>query len=222
MIDLSNPEQVKAEAERRARLRAEGKPLTGEGGVARHFLKSSPKQEAAAPRPLTPSTGRRVDVTAAEHPSSDGKIAPKIFPEYSKPAEVVIGSPPIAWRRGDVLWLLIPATARPKKNSTMLGIRKSPGYIRFKHAVIGAVKPFAHQLQLPLPSIDYNCAAHFYREREDADTDNLMGGLADALQDAGVLEDDFRLRTWDGTDRFLDVTRPRVELTLTPYLGGHR
>lgn len=218
MIDLSNPEQVLAEAERRARLRAEGKPLTGEGGVARHFLKSPPTQEASA---------TRHPMKVAPHPTPARELAaptPLPAPVLRALAErdVVIGSPAIAWRRGDVLWLLIPATARPKKNSTTLGIKKSPGYIRFKNAVIGAVRPFARQLQLPLPPIDYNCAAHFYREREDADTDNLMGGIADALQDAGVLEDDFRLRTWDGTDRFLDVTRPRVELTLTPYLAGHR
>lgn len=199
MIDLGNPEQVKAEAARRARLRAEGKPLHGEGGVARTAHTPSP---VLRPFPASSPSG-----------NSQGTAA-----------ETSIGNPPVAWRRGDVLWLLIPATARAKKNSTHLGIKKSPGYVRFRNAVVGAVQPFARELRLPLPSIDYNCAAHFYREREDADTDNLISGLADALQDAGVLADDFHLRTWDGTDRFLDVTRPRVELTLTPYAaqaGGH-
>ncbi|ODS99866.1 MAG: hypothetical protein ABS52_19485 [Gemmatimonadetes bacterium SCN 70-22] len=196
MIDLSNPEQVKAEAERRARLRAAGKPLTADGGLAR-LTQTLPVPPLLAPRASAENTERT---------------------DMAPPLDVSIGAPPVAWRRGDTLWLMIPATARPKKNSTRLGIKKSPGYIRFKNAVIGAVRPFARQLRLPLPPIDFNCAAHFYRERDDADTDNLITGLADALQDAGVLEDDFRLRTWNGTDRFLDVTRPRVELTLTPYV----
>lgn len=199
MIDLSNPEQVKAEAERRARLRAEGKPLRSDGGLAR--LAQTP--------PVTRPFAAHASAENTERTGIERSI------------DVSIGAPPVAWRRGDTLWLLIPATARPKKNSTMLGIKKSPGYIRFKNAVIGAVQPFAHQLRLPLPPIDYNCAAHFYRERDDADTDNLITGLADALQDAGVLEDDFSIRTWNGSDRFVDATHPRVEVTLTPYLGRH-
>lgn len=210
MLDLSKPHDVIAEAERRARLRAEGRPLHGDGGIAR--VESAPEapRRRRAPEGGSPSVAQSLPERAAvwNADATDGRVT--------------IGDPPVAWRRGDVLWLLIPATARPKKNSTHLGIGKSPAYTRFKHAVIGAVAPFARELRLPLPPIDYNCAAHFYRERDDADTDNLISGLADALQDAGVIADDYHLRTWDGTDRFLDVARPRVELTLTPYLAGHR
>jgi len=206
-IDLSKPDLVIAEAERRARLRAEGKPLSSDGGVAR----SVP--------PLT----QRDRMALAEGPLRNPFAPVEWIGEESPHLSVHrIGDPPVAWRKGDTLWLTIPATARPKKNNTTLGIRKSPGYIRFRNAVMAAVQPFAAELRLPLPAIDYNCAAHFHRERDDADTDNLISGLADALQDAGVIADDFHLRTWNGTDRFLDVARPRVELTLTPYLPGHR
>jgi len=205
-LDLSKPDLVIAEAERRARLRAEGKPLTGDGGVARK---------------IPPLTHR--DRMALAQPPIRNPFNPDAWIGEDSPhlTTHTIGDPPIAWRRGDTLWLSIPATARPKKNSTTLGIKKSPGYIRFRNAVLAAVPPFARELRLPLPTIDYNCAAHFYRERDDADTDNLITGLADALQDAGVIADDYLLRTWNGTDRFLDVARPRVEVLLTPYLPGH-
>lgn len=203
-IDLSKPDLVIAEAERRARLRAEGKPLHGESGVER--------LARLGQHPMVRDTLRAVLPKGADAANAG---------QTTTWADSAVGNPPVAWRKGDTLWLLIPATARPKKNSTTLGIKKSPGYIRFRNAVMAAVQPFAAELRLPLPAIDYNCAAHFYRERDDADTDNLISGLADALQDAGVLADDFHLRTWNGTDRFLDVARPRVELTLTPYLPGH-
>lgn len=201
-LDLRKVDEVIAEAARRARLRAEGKPFHETGGYASRDLGPKRPAETLVHRDALRAFGEAVAREPAGH--------------------VVIGSPPVAWRRGDVLWLSIPATARPKKNNTTLGIKKSPGYIRFRNAVLAAVQPFAAELRLPLPAIDYNCAAHFHRERDDADTDNLISGLADALQDAGVIADDFHLRTWNGTDRFLDVARPRVELTLTPYLPGHR
>ncbi len=214
MIDVTDVEGMKAEAERRARLRAEGKPLLDGGGVAR------------LGRPVTPPLGaphrasnRAVTRGSDKRPRAAGQNPPEIFPEYSSGPDVKIGAPPIAWRRGDTLWLMIPATARSKKNSTTLGIRKSPGYVRFRNHVCAIVTPFRDSLGLPLPAIDYNCAASFYMERESADTDNLISGLADALQDAGVLADDFHLRTWNGTDRFVDAARPRVEVLLTPYTG---
>lgn len=211
MIDLSNPEQVKAEAERRERLRAAGKPLVDGGGVARL---------ASPVPPLLPATARRgnTEGTPLKHrPPHEwiGEPSPHLRAH-------TVGDPPIAWRKGDQLWLMIPVTARSKKNSTMLGIRKSPAYVRFRNALVSIVTPFVSQLQLPLPDVDYNCAAHFFMEREAADTDNLMSGLADALQDAKVLADDFRIRTWNGSDRFVDAAHPRIEVTLTPYTGGQR
>lgn len=206
MVDLSNPDAVIAEAARRAQRRRAGEPLLDGGGVARDFLQSPKKQEARR----DPGSGRT--------PSQQAKALVML----QKLADVAIGDPPLAWRRGDTLWLSIPATARSKKNSTMLGIKKSPAYTRFRNQVVAVVTPFTGQLRLPLPDLDYNCAALFYMEREVADTDNLISGLADALQDAGVLADDFRIRTWNGTDRFVDAARPRIDVTLTPYLGAHR
>jgi len=53
--------------------------------------------------------------------------------------------------------------------------------------------------------------------RQLTDADNLYGGPQDALQAAGVLEDDVSIQTHNGSDRLYDKANPRVEITLTRY-----
>ena len=89
--------------------------------------------------------------------------------------------------------------------------------MRFREAVKQLVAPHAEALGLPMPDVEYNCEALFYVDNDRADTHGLMQGLADALQDARVITNDRLLRTWNGTDQFLDPRRPRVEVHLLPY-----
>lgn len=60
-----------------------------------------------------------------------------------------------------------------------------------------------------------NCAALFYRERDIGDSHGFYQGLADVLQEAGVVADDRWIKTWDGARLLKDPARPRVELVLT-------
>jgi len=48
------------------------------------------------------------------------------------------------------------------------------------------------------------------------DADNLYAGPGDALQEAGILEDDCSIVSHDGSRRRIDRKKPRVEITLTP------
>lgn len=64
--------------------------------------------------------------------------------------------------------------------------------------------------------IRVNCAALFYQDVDRADSHGLYQGLADVLQEAGVVKDDKLIRRWWGSDLFKDSARPRVELVLTP------
>lgn len=61
-----------------------------------------------------------------------------------------------------------------------------------------------------------NCAALFYRDANRGDTCGFYQGLADLLEEAGVLVDDKFITQWDGARLLKDSTRPRVELVLTP------
>jgi hypothetical protein len=61
-----------------------------------------------------------------------------------------------------------------------------------------------------------NCAAVFYRARDVGDILGYEQGLADLLQDRGVIVNDALLRTWDRSRLATTDGRPRVEVELTP------
>jgi hypothetical protein len=130
---------------------------------------------------------------------------------------ITVGDPIVATRRGDALELILRTAPRTKKNSTHLGIKPSAAYSRYLlRSGELLTEDMRARLGFPLPAVWYNCAALFYVDNEQADTAGLMQGLADVLEALGVVVNDRWLRTWDGTDQFIDRDRPRVELRLTP------
>jgi hypothetical protein len=74
--------------------------------------------------------------------------------------------------------------------------------------------------QLPavemLPARPYNCRALFWRDRDAGDSQGFYQGLADVLQEGGVVPDDKWLVAWNGSRLLVDRACPRVEVTLTP------
>ena len=56
--------------------------------------------------------------------------------------------------------------------------------------------------------------------RLKTDLDNLLGGPGDALQRAGIIEDDSAIESWDGSRRLHDPERPRVEITINRFVEG--
>ena len=70
----------------------------------------------------------------------------------------------------------------------------------------------------PIPeAITMNAAIVTYMQtRRKADASNLYQAPEDALQAAGVITDDYQIRTHNGSDRRYDKNDPRVEITLTP------
>ncbi len=68
------------------------------------------------------------------------------------------------------------------------------------------------------PDIEINAAIVTYRaDRRRADASNLYQMPEDAMQAAGVLTDDYQIRSHNGSSREYDKDNPRVEITLTPY-----
>lgn len=124
-------------------------------------------------------------------------------------------------RLGDRLDLSIVRPPRTKKNGGkggFGGIRQRKAYRDFRDAVVAAIAPLKHQLRLPLPEQAYNIAATYYVDRggEKADKCGLDQGLYDALENAGVVTNDWQFRTDDGTRIIAGDPTPRVELTITP------
>lgn len=134
---------------------------------------------------------------------------------------IQIGNPPIAIRHGARLTLTLLFAPRTKKNSSTLGVRQSDGYRRFRNAVVRHLASFKAELGLPLPDLRYTLTARFFTDNDSADLLGLLQGLADALENAGVVANDRVFHSFDGSGQQLDKLRPRVELTITPILGEH-
>lgn len=133
---------------------------------------------------------------------------------------VILGNALRAVRDGNRLELVLGLAPRTKKNSTTLGIRQSPHYRKYRDTIISLITAVKAQLALPLPPrpATYNIAAVYYVDRwgERADRPGLDQGLYDALENAGVIENDWQFRTSDGTRIVVGDPDPRVEIIITP------
>lgn len=157
------------------------------------------------------------------------KVFPELTPDHGKRI-VHVGTDRFAVCRSSIerefdrvratFWL----PPRTKKNGTILGIRQSPAYVRYRDAIKAAVAEANDEfredggLRLPLPDQRYNLCAVFYVDTpgERADLFGLFDGIADALQDAGVISKDWWFRTVDGSHVVEGDANPRVEVTITP------
>ena len=125
---------------------------------------------------------------------------------------------------GGALRLVIHGAPRTKKNhGTRLKIGK-----QIKTVPSAAWRSWRDValLQIPkaaeLPEGRYNVRALFYRDAERGDAVGYYQGLADVLEEAGVVRDDAWLVAWDGSRLLKDPRDPRVELVisaLTPTEG---
>lgn len=66
----------------------------------------------------------------------------------------------------------------------------------------------------PLDSWLHVRALFFLPDKRRTDLSNLLEAPADALELAKVIDNDYRIVSWDGSRRLLDRDQPRIELTL--------
>lgn len=112
-----------------------------------------------------------------------------------------------------------------KNSKQLITVGGKPRLIPSKQArayLADATKQLEDQWLLfkgPIPGdVLVNAAIVTYRAtRHRNDASNLYQAPEDALQAAGVLEDDFQIASHDGSRRLYDKHTPRVEVTLTPY-----
>jgi Holliday junction resolvase RusA-like endonuclease len=121
-----------------------------------------------------------------------------------------------ATRDGDSLTVMLPIPPRTNKNSKTHVARENPAYRKFRKQVVSLIALHRGRLQLPLPVTFYNCEAAFFCDGDNADLHGLMQGLADACERASILLDDWYIRSWDGSNVFVDRENPRVAFRLTP------
>lgn len=121
------------------------------------------------------------------------------------------------------LSLSLGVAPRTKKNHTSwFGVQAAP-YRRYRDVIVEAIGPLRMAYGEPiLPDQAYNCRAVFYVDRygEKADYNGLNQGLHDALENAGVVSDDWFFRTCDGTRIVPCDDTPRVDVFITPLTTG--
>lgn len=121
----------------------------------------------------------------------------------------------------DSLTLTLYGAPRTKKTSNQLQkfggrlkVVPSRAWMKWRDKVAesGDVQPWMRLKDQP-----YNCCAIFYRDADRGDTAGFITGLADLLEELGVVSNDKWLVTWDGTRPRVDKANPRTEITLTPF-----
>ena len=121
-----------------------------------------------------------------------------------------------------MLSFVIPGPPRTKKNH---GFRTKQGhsmpskaYMEWnKQAQIHLMLWRKEQDQGDFPLVmDVNCRALIFVKSWDqrGDAVGYYQGLADALQEGGIVENDRLISSWDGSRVLLDKANPRIEIEL--------
>lgn len=73
-------------------------------------------------------------------------------------------------------------------------------------------------MKLPIRTPVNVCFTFYRGTRHRVDLSNLYGLPEDALQKAGVLENDSLIESHDGSRKRYDPKNPRTEITITPFV----
>lgn len=120
----------------------------------------------------------------------------------------------------DSLTLTLYGAPRTKKTSNQLQrfggrlkVVPSKAWMAWRDKVkeSGDVEPWMRLRDQP-----YNCYALFYRDANRGDAVGFYTALADLLEELEVVSNDRLIVSWDGSRLLVDVTQPRVEITLSP------
>ncbi len=120
-----------------------------------------------------------------------------------------------------ILSFIISGPPRTKKNHGKVikrGRRKfhvpSDAYASWNKSAqtqLAIVRAGVHDLPFKRP---VNCKALFWRHALVGDAVGFYQGLADALEEAGIVENDRLITQWDGSRMLKDARNPRIEVTL--------
>lgn len=152
-----------------------------------------------------PAAGVRVESLPRDHVVPLGAAVPADCPVRVK-----------RWDGGCHLAINLPP--RTKKNhGRAFGIRQSDAYVHYRDTIVNSVALWTERAQLPLEDREYNIRATYYVDTpgQQADLVGLHQGLFDALENAGVVSDDWWFRRADGSRVIAGDPNPRVEVLIS-------
>ena len=138
---------------------------------------------------------------------------------------------PVAADRGVAVKLVVFGAPRTKKTSGRIvgsgpkchacGCRTGRPFLLPSEENVAWTKEAVKQMRQQLAGaaalmIPVNCRALFYRERNTGDLVNYEQALADALEEAGIVENDRLIVSWDNSRLLKDAANPRIEILLSP------
>jgi Holliday junction resolvase RusA-like endonuclease len=123
------------------------------------------------------------------------------------------------------LRLVIEGAPRTKKNSQRIlrgrggrpFVAQSKQHDAWANAAVLQLRSATRRQGWPftLPIVaPVNVRALVYRARAVGDLLNYLAAVSDALEAAGVVQDDKLCVSWDGSRLLKDAARPRIEITL--------
>lgn len=68
-------------------------------------------------------------------------------------------------------------------------------------------------VEIPI-AVDVNCCATIYRDKDSGDAVGYYQGLADWLENVGIVKNDVQIRQWNGSELKQDPKLPRIEVRL--------
>jgi Holliday junction resolvase RusA-like endonuclease len=120
-------------------------------------------------------------------------------------------------RKPTAVSFFIPGAPRTKKNHgwrTKQGAQMpSHAFIEWNRSAQVHLAPVARAIKQPI-AVTVNCRALFYRDALRGDAVGYYQALADALEEAGIVENDRLIVSWDGSRLLKDADNPRIEVTL--------
>ena len=126
-------------------------------------------------------------------------------------------------RPGEGVRLVILGSPRTKKNhQRIIRVKGRPVIMQAKTSegweTLAIIQLMAQRDRLGFPAgrgMPVSLRALVYRERNVGDLGNYLAAICDALERAGVVENDRLIQSFDGSRLLLDKARPRVELEIT-------
>ncbi len=123
--------------------------------------------------------------------------------------------------------LTIIGSPRTKKNSQrIVQVKGRPVIIQSKNAVgweasavaqmKSATRRDTQGMWLPAEG-PVSLRALVYRDRKVGDLGNYLAAVCDALERAGVVENDRLIQSFDGSRLLVDKKNPRVEIEIEPF-----
>lgn len=164
--------------------------------------------------------GYKARVRAELESRGEGVAAPPATVRAFAPDAPGVSATSRAFDAAPVLRLVLYGPPRTKKTSNQVVFRGGKPKVLPSAAWLAWLDALRETGQLPdrepLPDRPYHCRATFYRDADRGDLVGFQQGLADVLEEGGVLSNDKWIRSWDSTRLEVDRACPRVVVVLTP------